>query len=256
MKDLQINSLRSGGIITNYFCSSKCKHCLYGCSPLWKKEYISYQQAVDNFRTIKKLGCHSVHIGGGEPFLKINSLEQVLKAAEENNVSIEYIETNSSWYKDDFETVNILRNLKMHGLTTLLISMSPFHNEFIPLRKVKGVLNACRSAGLPGFLFFHGYRSFILSLTLWMKTQHTHWKNICRPMVKSILKKFHHVTGYILVVVPFRHLKRFFRFKSSVILHGRRSHAMNWQILLIFISTCSDITFQGYAADLLYRQQI
>lgn len=35
-----IDRLQSGGVITNYTCTSRCAHCLYGCSPGWPKEYM------------------------------------------------------------------------------------------------------------------------------------------------------------------------------------------------------------------------
>jgi len=40
MTEFAIRRLMSGGIITNYFCTSRCGHCLYNCSPQWEKEYI------------------------------------------------------------------------------------------------------------------------------------------------------------------------------------------------------------------------
>jgi len=151
MKSLHISSLYSGGLITNYYCSSQCRHCLYGCSPKWPKEYITKEKAKSNFKLIKSLGCYSVHIGGGEPFLNVDGLEHVLIAAKEENMRIEYVETNSSWYKDEVSAVDLLQRLTGAGLRTLLISMSPFHNEHIPFRKVKGVMNACRKTGVSIF---------------------------------------------------------------------------------------------------------
>jgi len=40
MAEFTIRRLISGGIITNYFCTSRCGHCLYNCSPQWEKRYI------------------------------------------------------------------------------------------------------------------------------------------------------------------------------------------------------------------------
>jgi len=40
MVEFTIKKIRSGGLITNYFCTSSCKHCLYKCSPHWEKRYI------------------------------------------------------------------------------------------------------------------------------------------------------------------------------------------------------------------------
>ncbi len=151
MGSLNIPFLNSGGLITNYYCTSQCRHCLYGCSPKWPKKYINIEKTKENFKVINSLGCYSVHIGGGEPFLNIDGLEKVLIAAGEENMHIEYVETNSSWYKNDDYAVEILGRLKMSGLRTLLISISPFHNEHIPLGKVKGVISACRKCGVSVF---------------------------------------------------------------------------------------------------------
>lgn len=152
-KTLTIGKLTSGGVITNYYCTSQCKHCLYGCSPRWEKRYIDKDTARSAFQKIRSLGCHSVHIGGGESVLRIESLQNVVKIANDEGVSIEYIETNSSWYKNQKEAVESLSGLKRVGVTTLLVSMSPFHNEYIPFSKVKGVIEACQAAGVSVFLW-------------------------------------------------------------------------------------------------------
>ncbi|MBW2207433.1 MAG: hypothetical protein JRG79_11030 [Deltaproteobacteria bacterium] len=47
-RDLVINGLISGGMITNYFCTSSCGHCLYSCSPKREKDYIESTTLVNN----------------------------------------------------------------------------------------------------------------------------------------------------------------------------------------------------------------
>jgi len=66
-------------------------------------------------------------------------------------VHIEYVETNASWYRDAPSARDILSSLKGRGLTTLLISISPFHNEFIPFNRVKGVIEACKDVRMQIF---------------------------------------------------------------------------------------------------------
>ena len=149
--ELTIKRLQAGGVITNYFCTSACGHCLYFCSPRWKKEYINSETLIRIFEKIKSLGCHSVHVGGGEPFLDMDGLKEVLEVANFSGVSIEYIETNSSWFSGRESAVEILSSLNTRGLSTLLISMSPFHNEHIPFYKVKGVIEACKEANVNVF---------------------------------------------------------------------------------------------------------
>ena len=151
MKHLHINNLQSGGLMTNYYCSSACAHCLYRCSPKWPKDYIDEENARQNFATIRRLGCQSVHIGGGEPLLRPEALGRILEIAAESGVSIDYVETNSSWFRNEQEASTILESLARKGLGTLLISISPFHNEFIPFYKIKGVITACRRTGISIF---------------------------------------------------------------------------------------------------------
>jgi hypothetical protein len=97
------------------------------------------------------LGCHSVHIGGGEPLLNPEGLAAVLAAARDAGVGVEYVETNSSWFTNQEEAVALLTGLKKLGLATLLVSISPFHNEYIPFKRVKGVIAACRAVGVQAF---------------------------------------------------------------------------------------------------------
>ena len=44
-----------------------------------------------------------------------------------------------------------LESLKSLGLATVLVSISPFHNEHIPFCRVKGVIAACRRTGVAAF---------------------------------------------------------------------------------------------------------
>ena len=148
MAEFTIRRLISGGIITNYFCTSRCGHCLYNCSPQWEKRYIDPQTTEKNLQTVRSLGCRSVHIGGGEPLLRPDGLAAVLETATGLSVSVEYVETNSSWFKDSSSAEALLKGLRKQGLNTLLVSISPFHNEQIPFFKVKGVMAAARRTGV------------------------------------------------------------------------------------------------------------
>jgi hypothetical protein len=121
---------------------------LYGCSPGWEKDYIDRETAEKNFTKVKSLGCHSLHIGGGEPLLNVDGLLSVARLAANCGIYIEYVETNSSWFKNRKQAAAILAHLLNAGINTLLISISPFHNAHIPFFKVKGVIEACQDAGM------------------------------------------------------------------------------------------------------------
>jgi len=146
---MKVVRLSSGGLISNYHCSSACAHCLYNCGPKREKDYVSFEDAKRILGKVKSLGCHSVHIGGGEPLLDHEKLiNGALKAAASVGVEIEYVETNSSWFKSQEQAKEIVRKLMGNGVSTLLVSISPFHNEYIPFKKLKGVVHACHSTGM------------------------------------------------------------------------------------------------------------
>ncbi|MFC1811281.1 radical SAM protein, partial [Thermodesulfobacteriota bacterium] len=151
MTQFQIKRLVSGGIITNYFCTSRCRHCLYNCSPHRGKGYIDSETGAETFRLVRRLGCTSVHIGGGEPLLRPDKLGKILQIAADSGVAVEYVETNASWFKDIESATATLSNLRRKGLRTLLVSISPFHNEFISFSRTKGVMAAAGRAGMGVF---------------------------------------------------------------------------------------------------------
>ncbi len=80
--------------------------------------------------------------------LRPKELGKVLEAASNCGMGIDYVETNCAWYKDEKSARHILQDLKQCGLRTLLVSISPFHNESIPFYKTKGVLEAAKETGI------------------------------------------------------------------------------------------------------------
>jgi len=147
----EIKSLASGGLITNYNCPSNCRHCLYASSPERDNSYMTAEIARRACSRIKSLHCNTIHIGGGEPLLNPQALATILETATLESLRIEYVETNCAWFRDMQSACTLLQDLRASGLETLLISISPFHNEYIPLEKVEGVMHACEETGVAVF---------------------------------------------------------------------------------------------------------
>lgn len=157
MKPLPIKRLASGGVITNYSCVSRCGHCLYNCSPHRSRDYLDGETGGRIFHRILELGCRSVHVGGGEPLLNPKKLLAVVAAARDAGVRIDYVETNSAWFQDGDQAEAILTDLRGAGVDTLLVSISPFHNAFIPYDRVMGVIDACRRTGMTVFPWVNAF---------------------------------------------------------------------------------------------------
>lgn len=148
---MRIPRLRSGGVIVTYACLSRCGHCLYRSSPSRSKDYLDPAEAARIARAILARGCSSVHVGGGEPFLKPQALEAALLALRDEGLAVEYVETNAGWCLDDGATRVILERLLRAGCRTLLVSISPFHAAHIPFARVQRLLAACRDTGVGVF---------------------------------------------------------------------------------------------------------
>ncbi len=121
------------GIITNYNCTAECAHCMFASSPECKKEYISTEMSEKLASLLGSAGTRSVHIGGGEPFMNFEALVGLVDALVRHSIDIDYIETNAFWCKDlDFaeKRLDILRS---HGVSSIMVSVDPFHIEYVPL---------------------------------------------------------------------------------------------------------------------------
>jgi hypothetical protein len=157
MTRFAVRRLSSGGVITNYDCVSRCGHCLYNCGPHRPKDYLDAAGAEKIFQHILSLGCHRVHIGGGEPLLRPHKLTAVLEAARSVGMGIDYVETNSAWFVDHQQAASVLDGLQAAGVYTLLVSISPFHNAAIPFARVMGVIEACRRSGMQVFPWVNAF---------------------------------------------------------------------------------------------------
>jgi hypothetical protein len=148
------------GLITNYRCTFRCRHCLYCSSPAVQEDPDEERlhHLVDHIT--ETLGPVPIHIGGGEPLLHFERLERLIRRISKTSLLLEYVETNGSLLLT--EPARKIRELKSAGLSCLLVSISPFHNEFISLadltRVIREVVRVLGPEGLfpwhPGFLPF------------------------------------------------------------------------------------------------------
>ena len=159
---LSTGTLIHGGIMVNYQCCAACRHCLYSCSPTRYSGYIDKDSAEEICRTLRKGGCRSVHIGGGEPFLDFEGLLVMVKKLREARITLEYIETNAYWAIDESgrhnEAIRKKAREKLEALldmgpVTLCISVDPYHAEYIPYGAPLVLAELCEKTGADFFLW-------------------------------------------------------------------------------------------------------
>jgi hypothetical protein len=132
----------SAGLMLTYWCPSRCACCYVFSGPDAGSEQseMSVEFALDCWRALTRLAGPraKIHLTGGEPFRDFDRLEKILqRGCEENPGSLEKIETNASWCTGEKLGREYLHRLKTAGLTKLQISTDIYHQEFVPIERVR-----------------------------------------------------------------------------------------------------------------------
>lgn len=151
---LRIGPLHGGGLVLGYRCPSRCRHCLYGAGPHRRDGEPADDEALDRILDLLAEGGPEAryHIGGGEPFLDVDRLAHAVRGLVERGLILEYVETNAFWAKDRDHAERVLTGLADEGLSSVLVSLSPFHAEFVPLSRTLAAIEAAERV-LPGGAF-------------------------------------------------------------------------------------------------------
>lgn len=121
------------GIILHYECTYRCAHCLYACRPGLNETIRGDDLTclIDAVHRACPNAC--LHIGGGEPFLRVDRLLAVVEQIRRRGLLLEYAETNGFWV-NRAAAGDWLRRVRREGCPRLLLSISPFHNAFLSCR--------------------------------------------------------------------------------------------------------------------------
>ena len=137
---------RDIGLILTYRCLPTCAHCLYNCGPGWQ-DWMSIEDvraALTQAKDVWRQGFQ-VHLTGGEPFMNFPLLLESTRIAVDLGIPV-YVETNASWCRDKGRAAERYRQLREAGLAAVLISVSPFHQETIPLQRTLDGISAASAA--------------------------------------------------------------------------------------------------------------
>jgi len=149
------------GVITNYVCTAACRHCMFASAPDCPKEYITEEMSGRIAAILREAGTFSVHIGGGEPFMNFDALCTLIRALTREGIAIDYIETNAFWCSDEAFVQKRLDTLKELGASAVMVSVDPFHIEYVPLERP---LLLCRLLQKNGFDYFIWQEKFLRRL--------------------------------------------------------------------------------------------
>ena len=149
----------------SYRCTNACRHCLYWCSPKQPDEWMTEEMARKVFGALQKEPrLQSIHFAGGEATLRPDLLEKLISMAAEMEIPIAYLETNAYWCTDAVKTRDQLERWRSAGLPALLVSVSMFHNEFVPFKNsMTCIESACQVFGAGNVIIYLPHMVNLLS---------------------------------------------------------------------------------------------
>ena len=162
------------GIIMNYVCTAKCRHCMFLSSPSCPKHYITPDMADHLASVLERAGTSSVHIGGGEPFMNFSALCALIEALNRHRIGIDYIETNAFWAKEEPVIRERLSKLQALGVTSIMVSVDPFHIEFVPLERPIRLCQIMNDMDFDYFIWQDRYLRKMLRLGMDKTKTYTH----------------------------------------------------------------------------------
>ena len=125
----------SAGLILTYRCNARCASCYLSCGPDGADE-MSIEDALRFWGQLIEASPHgsNIHLTGGEPFLDYPRLIELVRRAQEENLSpLKKIETNAFWASDETTVRDRVAALGSAGMQKLCVSADPYHQQFVPI---------------------------------------------------------------------------------------------------------------------------
>lgn len=131
------------GLMLTYWCNARCRFCYVNCSPEYThwaddRTVLSWYRSICTMARTESDGPARIHLTGGEPFGNFELVCRVLSGIRAEQLDpLEKLETNAFWATDYDRTVEILTRLAQLGLQLLAISADEYHQEYVPIERVR-----------------------------------------------------------------------------------------------------------------------
>jgi hypothetical protein len=125
-------------------CNAACRHCAPSCAPVKSKPI-----DVNFFASIIRQASQNPYIKrdvafvGGEPTIYLKELTHLFKVSNECGVTPS-ITTNGWWGRDQNKRTQYMEAFRRGGLRRMELSVDVFHQEFVPMSAIIGILKDAR----------------------------------------------------------------------------------------------------------------
>lgn len=135
------------GLILTKRCPVGCRHCISDC--VMDAAPLPDITAIDGWiQDIAATGTYKViNLTGGDPFIEFDKLVHVTESISRSGI-LPTVLTSGYWATNDKATYQKIERLVKAGLYSIAVSVDQFHQEKIPIQKVKRVLVAAVKLGI------------------------------------------------------------------------------------------------------------
>lgn len=137
------------GLILGARCNASCAHCSKSYGP-YRTESLDRATALrlmDEAADIDDGGPLYFRLTGGEPFLDFEFLLEVVRHGAALGGEVSCV-TNAYWAHSDERALQKLTVLRDAGLSALAVSVSQYHQQYVPLQRVRRALATASALGI------------------------------------------------------------------------------------------------------------
>ena len=140
--------VHGASFLITFRCPSMCEHCAYNAGP----EQVGHIDLNDAERWLTELvetpRFEWLTLHGGEPFLYMDEMKEILRMAKELDIPKRGAITNSYWAETPQIARETLKSLSDSGLNRITFSVDGFHQQYIDINNVKFGIEAAISVGI------------------------------------------------------------------------------------------------------------
>ncbi|MFW6437467.1 MAG: radical SAM protein, partial [Armatimonadota bacterium] len=131
-----------------YRCPIKCRYCGAECGPEQTDE-LSLDEMIELVEHVRSYGqLELVVFTGGEPFLLGDDLRAVVEYCTGLDLKTRIV-TNAYWAVTPERAREIVESYVDAGLSEINLSADDYHQEFLPVERIRFANEASSEAGLP-----------------------------------------------------------------------------------------------------------
>ncbi|WP_158369647.1 radical SAM protein [Cellulosimicrobium cellulans] len=132
-------------------CNARCAHCCFSCSPRSEDRLSDDRIRALVAEALDSKDVDEVGLSGGEALLRPDLVFEIIRAVSGAGKRSTLV-TNGFWGQTPASARSQLERLRSAGLSSMTVSYDDFHAAFVPVRRIRNILDANKHVELPCML--------------------------------------------------------------------------------------------------------